>query len=597
MLYTHLTHPASLTLALLLATLAMFIWGKLRYDIIAMSALFLAVVIGIVPANHFFSGLAQPAVTTVACIMILSKAIADGGLIETFSDRALAMHSSFYFQMSLLCLITLVLSAFINNIGALSLAMPMAFSLCQKHKKSPSLVLMPIALCAALGGLTTLIGTPANLIISEFRAESMGTPFNFFDFAWVSVPIALIGFVFLIVIGWRLMPSNRQGKTDVLTFDIQDYLAEVVVTENSKIIGLSIREVEDDITSDAIIVGIIRREKRRMPLTPSEKIAGNDILIIEAAPDVIKQFLFDTNCHLHDSDKKSALDVEGNELIEVVVPPNASLEGRSSRQLRLRTRYHLTLLGIARRGKTIRERIHQTKLKAGDVLLMQGPQSTLKDAASQLGLLPLKGRNIQLPTRSQRILPLLFFILAIISTSCHLLPSSAAFAGAIICSVLTRSISIRSVYKTVDWPIITLLAALIPIGHALQHSGGTELVSQWLYSSTHTLSPMILVGIIMAITMMLSDIMNNAATAVIMAPIAISLAHALGMNPDAFLMAVAIGASCSFLTPIGHQNSILIMGPGGYRFSDYMRLGLPLELIILAVASPLICWAWPLINA
>lgn len=590
-------HGPYTILIILVITMAFFIWGYWRYDVVAILALTASVAVGAVPFSDAYSGLANPAVITVACVMIISDAIRRSGAMSLVVKKITSVTSSATLHIATLSIISAVLSAFMNNVGALALMMPVAIQTALKSKRSPSLVLMPIALASGLGGLTTLIGTPPNLLISNYRAQIVADPFSMFSFSLVGVPVAIIGIIFISLVGWRLMPGRRKAaRKPEEMFQIQDYIAEIKIPAGSQLIGKTVKELEKKLHSDFVLIGIIRNKRKRFVLPPEHRLKQDDILIIESTPQVLEEILQQGSIELIGTEKitSDVLRSEDVALIEAVIPPGARIENRSSQTSRLRSRYRINLIAIARQGKPFKKRLNKVKLRAGDVVLLQGPTDTLKENISSLGFLPLIERGLQVGVRKYKWLPTVIFIVGIVLTALQLLPVQIAFGGVVLAMILTRSIPTRLIYDGIEWSVILLLAAMIPIGHALQTTGGTALISHFILKLTVHLPHIYILGLLLVVTMTLSDFMNNAATAVVMAPIAGSVAQAMHASPDPFLMAVAIGASCSFLTPVGHQNNTLVMGPGGYKFSDYIRLGLPLEIIILIISLPLLVWFWPL---
>ncbi len=580
----------------LIATMALFIWGRWRYDVVAMIALMVSVAAGAVPFNQVYTGLSNPAVITVACVMVISQAITVSGVLNPLIRTIGTFTRKTVLHISSLSFLTAALSAFMNNVGALGLMMPVAIKSAVDNKRSPSLVLMPIALGSALGGLITVIGTPPNLIISNYRMKFTGEPFAMFDFSYVGIGVAVVGLIFISLIGWRLLPAKRKKATGMEDlFHLEDYITEMKVPEKSPIIDKTVREFEKMIKGEFVILGLIRKKRKRLIIPATQLLQKNDILIVEAAPEDIEEILQVGKLELV-GDLKISEELRSDEVatMEAVVTATSRLEGRSAESVRIRSRYQMNLLAIARQGKRFSERLHQVKLRDGDVVLLQGAQENIQENVVRLGLLPLVERGLQLGKRPKAYVPLLVFITSIILAAIQLVPVQIAFGGAVLFMVLLNVIPIRKVYESIEWPVIILLAAMIPIGNALQSTGGTGLISHYFISMSGHVSPVFILVILLIATMTLSDFMNNAATAIVMAPIAVSIAQALSVNVDPFLMAVAVGASCSFLTPIGHQNNTLVMGPGGYKFFDYIRMGLPLEIIVLIVSVPLILWAWPL---
>ncbi|WP_040070686.1 SLC13 family permease [Coxiella burnetii] len=584
-------------LIILVITMALFIWGYWRYDIVAAIALMLATLTGAVPFSKVYTGFSNPAVITVACVMFISQVITRSGAVA-FMVRKITVAAKYHnLYVIILCVIAAILSAFMNNVGALALMMPVALRSSLKMKRSASLVLMPLALASAMGGLVTMIGTPPNLLISFYREQSTGQPFALFDYARVGFYVALAGVLFIALIGWRLLPRKRKGtRQPEDLFQIEDYLTEIKIPEKSPTIDKSIREFEKLIEAEFSIIGLIRKGKKHFALSPDEKLQPQDVLIVEISSEDLQELLQAGKIELVGDKKISSEVLKSKEvgIVEAVVPPGSRVENRSAESIRLRARYRLNLLAIARQGNPFRERLREINFRAGDVVLLQGPVDVLEENVASLGFLPLLERGLDVGMKRMAFLPIIIFIFAIFLAGVQWVPVEVAFGGAVILLLLFRLLPTRLIYESIDWPVIILLGAMIPVGEALQSTGGTTLIAHFISSFTKDYPPFIILGLVMIITMTLSDFMNNAATAVVMAPIGVSIAHSIHASVDPFLMAVAIAASCSFLTPIGHQNNALVMGPGGYKFFDYIRLGLPLEIVVLVLFLPLILWAWPL---
>jgi di/tricarboxylate transporter len=586
-------------LVLIGAILVFFIWGRWRYDLIAFSALLIAVVIGLVEPMEAFLGFGHPAVVTVAAVLIISRALSNSGLIDMLAKgldpaagRGESLHIGFIGGISAL------LSAFINNVGALALLMPVALKSAAKAKRTPGFILMPLAFASILGGTLTLIGTPPNIIVANYRAENGGEPFAMFDFTPVGAAVALAGLAFVALAGWRLIPSARRGKSeDSALFEIDAYVTELSVPEGSALVGKGRRQLEAEFEGHgAELAGLIRSHQRIHSATWRGTVAAGDILVLEADPEGIDKLVGTYGLELVGSGKDVSGDLKSDDvaLVEAVVSPAGMIENRTASGVRLRGRFGVNLLAVSRQGRPIRTRLHSMRLRAGDVLLLQGPVDQMPTVLSDIGCLPLAERGLKIGRPERAWLSLAVFVAAIVFMSLGLAAAPIALGLAAMAMLFLNVASLREAYDSINWPVIVLLGAMIPIGGALETSGATALITEFLLGFGGGVSPVLVLTILLIVTMTLSDIVNNAATAVIMAPIALGLAERLGVNADAFLMAVAIGASCAFLTPIGHQNNTLILGPGGYRFGDYWRMGLPLEIIIVAVAIPTILWVWPL---
>lgn len=580
----------------LVIALVLFAWGKVRHDIVALIALFLLVLAGIVPKDQAFTGFAHPAVVTVAAVLIISRALLNSGLIDVIASWVMKVGKKLIVQIFALTVVVAVASAFMNNVGALAILMPVAVYIARKSGNAPSYILMPIAFGSLLGGMTTLIGTPPNIIIATFRGDELGTPFGMFDFSPVGVGVAIVGIAFISLIGWRVLPK-RQGETSPEDlFHINDYITEVRVTKDSKLKGQPVSEIQKITDADIKILGLIRNKRRIHAPDPAEELKTNDILILEADSDDLKTFVNNSGTKLVGGKqfRKDAIGSKEITITEAVVTSNSPLVNNTAASLSMRTKYGINLLAIARQEKKMRQRIDNIKFKAGDVLLLQGRVNNINDAIISMGCLPLAERGMKIGVPRQIILALGIFGAGIVSVVTGLLPVNIAFPLAALLLVLTSVISVREIYTSVDWPVIILLGAMIPVGEALETTGGAELIAAQIMNIGTEFPAWAIVAIVLIVTMFLSDVINNAATVVLMAPIGISIATGLNASIDPFLMAIAVGGSCAFLTPIGHQSNTLVMGPGGYKFSDYWRMGLPLEVIIVLVGVPLILYFWPL---
>ncbi len=586
----------TLVFATLILVLVLFAWGRIRHDGVALIALFILVIAGIVPAQESFKGFGHPAVITVAAVLVIGKGLELSGLIDLLGKWVMKVGKGLLIQIITLSVLVAVASAFMNNVGALAIMMPVAITLARKSGNPPSYILMPIAFASLLGGMTTLIGTPPNIIIATLRGDELGTPFNMFDFSPVGAGLAIAGILFTSFIGWRLLPKRATQKSASELFDVDEYITEAKVGRDTKAKGSTIRELQKLSDSDVQILGMVRKGKRIHAPGPEEVLKLSDIIILETDTDNLKEFLDDTGLKLV-GDKKFRKDAEGSKNIliaEGILTPDSQVIGQTAANLQMRSRYGVNLLAVARKDQKIRRRLDHVVFRTGDVLLLQGREHTLDDAMTSLGCLPLAHRGLRLGYQRKIPLALGIFATAIVMVVTGLLAVQVAFAMAAVAMVISKVLPLKNVYDHIDWPVIVLLGAMIPVGNALETSGGAETIASGILNMADTIPPWAILTIILVVTMFLSDIINNAATVVLMAPIAISLATGMGFSVDPFLMAVAVGGSCAFLTPIGHQSNTLVMGPGGYKFTDYWRMGLPLEVIIVVVGIPLIMMVWPL---
>ena len=597
-----MTTPQTLLFALLGALLVLLIWGRWRYDVVSFLALMVAVAVGLVPTGEAFSGFGHPATITVAAVLIISRALATSGAVDWVADLVRPAAARTSTHIAALSGLAAALSGFMNNVGTLGLLMPIALQTARKAKRSAAVILMPLSFGSILGGLVTLIGTPPNIIVATYRGEIAGTPFAMFDYAPVGAAVALAGLAFVALIGWRLVPKAAAARaTTEELFDIENYLTEIAVSEDGKAVGKTVSEI-DDIAKDidAVVLGLIRGERLLPRHARWVAILPGDRLLIEAAPEDMDKFASELGERLGtgedaaEDDETSRLKAKDTAVVEAVIAPRSRLDGLTVQSQSLIDRYGFTLMAVSRQGKPYRGRLKAFRFRIGDVLLLLGEAERIPDALAAFGCLPLAERGVSVGKRRGAPILIGIFAAAIAATSFGLLPIAVALGAAITAMVLAGLISVRDLYDGVDWPVIVLLGALIPVGGALQATGATDVIADLILRVTVGGSPVVVLALVLVVTMTLSDVLNNAATALVMAPIGVGIAERLDVNPDAFLMAVAVGASCAFLTPIGHQNNALIMGPGGYRFGDYWRMGLPLEIVIVAVALPMILLVWPL---
>jgi di/tricarboxylate transporter len=609
-----------LIFAILAATVGLFLWGRWRHDIVALGALLACVIAGVIPDEQAFAGFGHPAVITVACVLVLSHGLQITGAVDALAQRVLPSNAGPMLSIAALTGLGALLSAFMNNVGALALLMPIALQIAGKQALPPGRVLMPLAFGTILGGMTTLIGTPPNLIVSSFRAQSGAGPFAMFDFSPVGVAVALSGVLFIALLGWRLVPKREVAGA--ASFDTGSYLTEARVQDGAKAVGKTLREIEHLLEeADAQVVGMVRNELRLSAPNPRRILQADDVLVIEAEPEALGTVLGNLGLKLearHEEDeaskagsppgaRKTAKPNHGDDggdkkeptdedrvLQELLVRPDSQLIGRSASSTRLRSRYAINLLAISRQSHRSIKRLRSTLIQPGDVLLMQGAAEDIAEFAADYACVPLAERAISIPDPGQAGLALGVMLLAIAVTAFGLLSAAASFAAGVLVFMVMRVVPLRAVYEAIDWPVIVLLGALIPVAGAMSSSGAADLLARLLMEHLAQGHPLVVLSLLLVVTMTLSDFMNNAATAAMMCPIALSAASQLGVSADSLLMAVAIGASCSLLTPIGHQNNALILSPGGFRFGDYWRLGLPLEVLVVLVGVPLLVLVWPL---
>ncbi|RTR02363.1 SLC13 family permease [Halomonas nitroreducens] len=602
------------------ATLVAFVWGRFRYDLVALAALLASVLLGLVPTGEAFLGFGHPAVITVAAVLVLSRGFERSGLVDLIAEQALRVGDRLILQMLVLTGTVLVLSGVMNNVGALALMLPVAIRMAREHDSPPSLLLMPLAFGSLLGGLTTLIGTPPNIIIASYRGSIGGEAFGMFAFFPVGASVALAGLAFIVLAGWRLVPQ-RAGKASLdAMFDTAHYLVELHVPEGGKAVGWSLRDLHQALEETIPVLAVVRGDKRHAGHAFHGTLREDDILLVEAGPEEMK--LIEDKAGLvvgpeppagesseedaadretkpghgrtTDKGRPAPVDTEGLQLVEAVVRNDSMMIHRTVTQLRLHNQFGLHLVAVARDGGRLNQRLRDIRFRAGDVLLLQGGEGEIGESLTTLGCLPLASRNLTLGQPRMLVASVAIFAVAVIAMVLDLLPSAVALTGAALVSMMVGVLSLREAYQAIDGPVIVLLGAMIPVGQALETSGGAGLIADALLALGSEWPVVATLAGLFVICTVLSNVVNNAAAALLMAPIAASLAEGFEASLDPFLMVVAISASCAFLTPIGHQSNTLVMGPGGYRFGDYWKLGLPLSVLVMAVAIPLILLVWPL---
>ncbi len=586
----------------ILGALILFANGTIRYDFVALTALLLLVLTGIVPANQAFLGFGHPAVVTVAAILVVSSALLKTGAVDRLVNLLNQSGNSISFKIAALMVMTAVLSSLMNNVGALALVMPIAIQVGKHHKISPSYLLMPVAFASLLGGMITEIGTPPNLIISTYRQTASQQSFSFFDYAPVGIGLSIVGILFVSFVGWHLIPKRKSDDAQTDFFEVDDYLSEVYVPENSKHLNKSIKDLLIQFKLDLNIISIIRDENRIIAPMANELLLPCDLLVIRADHSELSTliekagFVLKGSKVIYDASGK-ILDSKEYTMYEIVLRDDSPAVGRNVIELDLRRRYGINLVAVSRKGISSYYRLKSFRFKPGDILLIQSPSTSIQEILTRLRALPLAERGIELSNQKQqtkRNLAIALFLVSIFVTTIGWVSVQVSFTTCALLMVLLNIISPKDFYESIEWPIIIMLGALLPVGEALQSTGGADTVAALMMRASHSLSPAMMVTLLMATTLLLTNLINNAAAAVLMAPIAISLSILMQVSVDPMLMAVAVSASSAFMTPIGHQSCTLIMGPGGYKFGDYWRLGLPVSILVLLVGTPLILHFWPL---
>jgi di/tricarboxylate transporter len=592
-----MTLPQYLSIATLAGMMALFIWGKFRYDVTAILALLASLALGIVTPKQAFTGFSDDIVIIVGSALVISAAVQRSGVIEQALRLVSKRTKTISSQLLVLTGSVGVASALVKNIGALAMLMPAAFQMAKKSEASPSVFLMPMAAASLLGGLMTLVGTSPNIIVSRVREQMTGEPFGMFDYTPVGAALLAMGLIYL-AFAWRLIPADRRAAPTMgEALDIKGYVTEVQIPEGSPAIGETVDAFLDRHDHEVAITQILRAEMRSPP-HPDTVLHEGDLLILGGEPDALERTIAGDKLKLEGEDREHKTDANSPDdeigVIEAVVNRDSQLIGRTAGRLDLQNRFGVNLIAISRQGERLSRRLGNTSLRAGDVIVLQGGLSVLPEKLRELGCLPLAERELRLGRSQRTWLPVLILGVAMAATAAGVIPVAVAFFAAAGLILASGVLPLREAYDHVEWPILIMLAALIPVSDSLRTTGASTVIAEWLAGVAQSLPAWGAVGLILAAAMAVTPFLNNAATVLVMAPIAATFAHDLGYRPEAFLMATAVGAGCDFLTPIGHQCNTLVMGPGGYRFGDYTRLGAPLSLLVLVLGTPLIIAVWPL---
>jgi di/tricarboxylate transporter len=576
---------------------ALLLWGRYRYDLVAFGALLVGVVVGVVPSSGAFAGFGHPATIIVALVLVVSAGLVRSGAVMLITRTLVDTSRGLGGHIGLMGGVGALMSAFMNNVAALALLMPVDIQAARKAGRTARITLMPLSFCTILGGMATLIGTPPNIIIASIREERLGESFAMFDFAPVGGITAIIGIAFVALVGWRLIPGADEKSAGQGLGEIADYIAELTLPEGSDHVGKRVSELyEAAEQNDVAIIGLVRGSKRRYGMQANTVLEEGDALVIEARPDALDEFRAALKLDFADANAEERLKADGAglQIIEVVVPETARIVGKTAMAIGLSWRRRTVLMGISRNGKRITQKVRKTTVQTGDILLLLVPEGEAGQVTEWLGGLPLADRGLAVTDQSKVWLASGLFAGAVLAASVGLVYLPVALGLVVVAYILFRILPVSEIYDHIEWPVVVLLGSMIPLGAALDASGGTALIANGLIELTQGWPAWAVLTVLMIVTMSLSDVLNNTATAIVAAPVGIEMAQTLGVNPDPFLMAVAIAASCAFLTPIGHKNNTLIMGPGGYSFGDYWRMGLPLEILVVLVSIPFLLLFWPL---
>lgn len=590
-----------IVLGIITIALILFIIGKPRYDVVSLISLLLLVLVGAVDADKAFEGFSQSAVVTVIAALVISAGLLKTGLLDY-----LLVHFNRHFKttaMKIFSLMTLtaLLSSFLNNVAALAMIMPMTLSVAKENKESPSIYLMPIATASLLGGLITKIGTPPNLLISNYREHIGMAAYQFFDFTGVGIALTFLGILFTATIGWRLIPQRKSHALDEDPYNIEEYISELQIPDDSTLVGTTIRSLVADNQLDINVLSIIRHGIHISAPSATECLMENDLLMIKAEHGELNKLMEKTGLKLKYLDPKTILEdrlIEDSavKLVEIVLKSDSPLIGHDVIELNFRNTYDANLVAVSRQGTPSVNRLKYYRFQAGDVLLLLIGDSTLKATCQRMRAVPLSFRDISYKppmAKWKKLASVVAFLIAILFNVAGVLPIQVCFLATALFYILIGILSVKESYDAIEWPIVAMLGSLIPMGTALENSGAADLIASGLLSIAQGQSPLFALMLTMTVTVLLTNLVNNSAAVMIMAPIGVALSQYLNLSLDPFLMGICVGASSAYMTPIGHQSNTLVMGPGGYRFMDYWKFGLPLSIITILAGAPLIALVWP----
>lgn len=561
--------PAALSALVLLGALLLFVSEKVRHDLVALLALLACVVLGLTRPADALVGFADPAVIAVAAILVVGRAIELSGVASGIARVLIPAHATFSLRLAMLLAAGMVLSAFMNNIAALVITMPIAAEIARSAKRPPAATLMPLAFATILGGMTTLIGTPANLILSSVREQELGRGFGFFQMTPVGVAVALVGLVYLTTVGWRLLPIREsRERTTRAPWRVYELTAEADVARSVLLPNLR--------RAAARLLAVHRGGGRVDD--PGDFRAGDRLLVVSRR----QQWAVAKATGLH-------ADIgEGHPSVvtaRVAVAHGSFLIGLSHEAVRIRSLESVSVVAVGPRAARRKVPLATLRIEAGDQLFVRGKPADIAAFVGRARLLEIDRLDL-VPLSQRKAIPIIAtFLLSVVAIVGFGAPPSIAFLAAAVVLAATRLIPSDEVYRSIDWSVLVLLAAMIPVGRSFEASGAAELAAHWLGAVLAGLPLVAVLAALCAVTLLLSIFLNNVATAIIMGPLAIDAARLLGVSPDAALLAVLIGTSADFLTPVGHQNNLLVMGPGGYRFTDYAKVGSLLVILVIVAAA------------
>jgi len=591
------TLQIALTLAIIAVAVVIFATEKLRVDVVALLVLLTVALTGLIGPNEIFAGFSNPAVITVWAVYIVSGGLFKTGVADLMGRVILRMAGSSEPRLIAVIMVSCgVMSAFMNNVGATAMLLPAIVAISRQAKVPLSRLLIPLSFSSLLGGNMTLIGTPANILASNILTERGLPTFALFDFFPTGLAVFATGILYMIFIGRRLLPVRQPPDDRPAAYRLRDYVSELKVSPSSPLAGQSLVESRLGADYDLTVLAIIRHDRLQPALRRDTQIQPGDLLMVKGAPQNLMQAqqALDLTIQTEQIPELEQLDSDQVQIVEAILAPGSSMVGRTVRQLHFRERYGFTALAIRRHGELITQRLRDVRLQFGDALLLQGTPHRLLAAHEGDDFLILE--PVMLEPRRRGKAPIAIGVMGLVVGLVLLdgLHISLAMVIGSVLMVLTGCLTMDEAYQSIDWRTVFLVAGMLPLGTAMESTGTARFLADLLLDAVGVLGPLAILAGIYLLAALITQPMSNAAAVVLMVPIAVDTALTLEANHQPFVLATVIGASTSFLTPVGHKANVLVFGPGGYRFFDYTRVGTALTLVTLITTLVCLPFLWPL---